>query len=43
MKYVNTNNGDIMKENINALDELNKGTTMGMEAIGHGQAAPSPW
>ena len=33
IKYVNTNNGDIMKENINALDELNKGTTMGMEAI----------
>ena len=33
IKIVNTINGDKMKENINALDELNKGTTMGMEAI----------
>lgn len=32
-RLVNNNIGDIMKENINALDELNKGTTMGMEAI----------
>ena len=30
---MHTNNGDNMKENINALDEINKGTTMGMEAI----------
>lgn len=28
-----TNNGDKMKENINVLDELNKGACMGMDAI----------
>ena len=30
---VNNKNGDKMKENLNALDELNKGATMGMDAI----------
>lgn len=29
----NNKNGDKMKENLNALDELNKGATMGMDAI----------
>ena len=33
LKITHHNNGDTMKENINALDEIHKGACMGMDAI----------